>query len=150
MDAPLPQLTDLIEQRLLLLHHLADSLEVSRSALLSNDAEAIARGAAHQAELCRQWSELEDQLRCESEPRPARPAEPTAEDSPEALHSAQLEEEWAALGARIRHLTRVHWSLLRHLQRSLEVLTRVVESCAPTYTPETGLLSTEVRARAGE
>lgn len=144
MDAPLPQLTDLIEQRLLLLYHLADSLEVSRSSLLCNDAEAIARGAAHQAELCRQWSELEDQLRRESEQRPA------ADDSPEALHSAQLEEEWAALGVRIRHLTRVHWSLLRHLQRSLEVLMRVVESCAPTYTPEPGLLRTEVRARAGE
>jgi hypothetical protein len=150
MDAPLPQLTDLIEQRLLLLHHLADSLEVSRSALLCNDAEAIARGAAHQAELCRQWSRLEDQLRSESERRPVCPSEPAADDSPEASHLSQIEEEWAALGARIRHLTRVHCSLLRHLQRSLEVLTRVVESCAPTYTPETGLLRTQVRARAGE
>jgi hypothetical protein len=76
MDTALPQLGDLIETRLLLLRHLADSLEVSRSALLCNDAEAIARGAAHQAELCRQWSRLEDQLRSASEPRPARARPP--------------------------------------------------------------------------
>jgi hypothetical protein len=88
MDTALPQLGDLIETRLLLLRHLADSLEVSRSALLCNDAEAIARGAAHQAELCRQWSRLEDQLRSASEPRPARARAPAAEG---AL-SAQFEE----------------------------------------------------------
>jgi hypothetical protein len=147
MDTTLPELGDLIAARLLLLRHLADSLEVSRSALLSNDAEAIARGAAHQAELCRQWSLLEDQLRRESEHRPARAAA-AANDSPETALSAQFEEEWTALAARIRHLTRVHWSLLRHLQRSLAVVARVVEGCAPTYTPEAGLRRTE--ARAGE
>jgi hypothetical protein len=38
---------------------LAESMELSSLALARNDAEAIARGAAHQAELCRQWSCLE-------------------------------------------------------------------------------------------
>jgi len=146
----LPQLNDLLEQRIALLRRLAESLEGSQPALVRNDAEAIARGAAHQAELCRQWSLLEEQLRRESERRP-RAAEAQAADlSPETLHSAQLEQEWAALGARIRHLTRVHWSLLRHMQRSLAVLARVIESCAPTYTPESGLLRPEAQLRVGE
>jgi hypothetical protein len=149
MNMPLPQFSDLIQQRLSLLRRLAESLEVSQLALVRNDAEAIARGAAHQAELCRQWSLLEDQLRPQCEPRPLA-NQPAPGNSPEMLHSAQLEEEWNALGARIRHLTRVHWSLLRHLQRSLAVMARVVESCALTYSPEPGSLPTEVRAQAGE
>jgi hypothetical protein len=150
METSLPQLSDLIEQRLSLLRGLAESLEVSQLALAHNDAEAIARGAAHQAELCRQWSRLEDQLRRESEQRPMRAPGPAADGSPEAAHSAEFEEEWTALGARIRHLTRVHWSLLRHMQRSLAVLARVVDSCAVTYTPEPGVLRSETRLLAGE
>jgi hypothetical protein len=146
MDTPLPQLSELIEQRLLLVHHLGDSLEVSRSALLSNDAEAIARGAAHQAELCRQWSQLEDQLQRQAATSHASSAGRFPEGAPEIEHLAQLEAEWAALGNRIRHLTRVHRSLLRHLQRSLDILMRVVESSATTYSPELGLLRAEVRA----
>jgi hypothetical protein len=67
--------------------------------------------------------------------------------SPETAHSARLQAEWETLGTRIRYLTRVHWSLLRHLERSLAVLNRVVDSCAPTYTPDPGLLRTEVRLR---
>jgi hypothetical protein len=146
----LPQLSDLIQQRLALLRRLAESLEGSQLALVRNDAEAIARGAAHQAELCRQWSQLEDQLRHESARR-LLPSFQTAPDhSPEMSHSAQIEEEWNALGARIRHLTRVHWSLLRHMQRSLAVLARVVESCALTYTPNPGSLRTETRTQVGE
>jgi len=47
------------------------------------------------------------------------------------------------LGARIRYLTRVHCSLLRYWQRSLAVLARVVDSCAPTYTADAGLLARE-------
>ncbi|MGB8014261.1 MAG: hypothetical protein WCF68_21810, partial [Terriglobales bacterium] len=62
-------------------------------------------------------------------------------------HSARLQAEWETLGARIRYLTRVHWSLLRHLQRSLAVLNRVVDSCAPTYTPDPSLFRTEIRPR---
>jgi len=150
MNIPLPEFSDLIQQRLALLRRLAESLEVSQLALVHNDAEAIARGAAHQAELCRQWSELEDQLRQQSEQRPIRTDPFPPGNSPEMLHSAQLEEEWNALGTRIRHLTRVHWSLLRHLQRSLTVLARVVESCAPTYTPEPGSLRAEARVQVGE
>ena len=63
IDTSLPELSKLIEQRLALLRSLAESLEFSSLALARNDAEAIARGAAHQAELCRQWSRLEDELR---------------------------------------------------------------------------------------
>ncbi len=149
MEATLPDLGDLIAMRLSLLRNLADSLDVSQFALARNDAETIARGAARQAELCRQWSELEDQLRCESERRPPLPAEPTAGNSAKALQSQELEQEFTALTIRIRHLARVHWSLLRHLQRSLAVLARVVESCAPTYAPEPVVLN-EARPRAGE
>jgi len=147
MESPLQQLTEHVEQRLLLVRHLADSLEVSRSALLANDAEAIARGAAHQAELCRQWSRLEE----ESQREAARPAVTLVQaslDLPETAHLAQLEEEWEDLAARIRRMTRVHCSLLRHLQRSLAVLSRVVDSCATTYHPEPALLRSQ--GRAGE
>jgi len=150
MNMPLPQLSDLIQQRLALLHRLAESLEVSQSALVRNDAEAIARGAAHQAELCRQWSELEDQLRLQSAQHPLPTSHAASEHSAAIAHSAELEQEWDALGTRLRHLTRVHWSLLRHLERSLAVLARVVESCALTYTPEPGSLRTEVRAQVGD
>jgi len=132
MDSHLPQLAALIETRLLLVRNLADSLEASRSALLSNDAEAIARGAAHQAELCRQWGRLEEQIRQEREQRSGYGSGQTGNESPQGM--AKLEDEWAELSARIRHLTRVHLSLLRHLNRSLAVLARVAESCAPTYT----------------
>ena len=146
----LPALGMLIEQRLALVRNLAESLESSTTALARNDAEAIARGAAHQAELCRQWSLLEDELRREAGRRLAAPSNGASGNSPEAAHSAQLQAEWQELGARIRYLTRVHWSLLRHLERSLAVLSRVVDSCAPTYTPDPGLLRTEVRLRAAE
>jgi hypothetical protein len=149
IDTSLPELSRLIEQRLALLRNLAESLESSSLALVQNDAEAIARGAAHQAELCRQWSRLEDELRREARRRCAPPAGASG-DSPEVEHSARLQAEWVTLGARIRYLTRVHWSLLRHLQRSLAVLNRLVYSCAPTYTPDPGLLRPEVRLGAGE
>ena len=59
---------------------------------------------------------------------------------------ARLEDEWAELSTRIRHLTRVHLSLLRHLNRSLAVLARVAESCAPTYTPGSPLSDTGTQA----
>lgn len=150
-DTTRPELSDLIEQRLALLRRLAESLELSRLALAHNDAEAIARGAAHQAELCRQWSRLEDELRREAGRRLAPPAVGAAGHSPESESSARLQAEWVALTARIRHLTRVHWSLLRHMQRSLAVLTRVIESTsAPAYTPHPGLLPPQAGMRAGE
>ncbi len=152
IDISLPQLSRLIEQRLALVRSLAESLESSRLALAQNDAEAIARGAAHQAEFCRQWERLEDQLRRElvqrSVRRSSRSAQPLAgasSKSPAAEHSARLQAEWDALGTRIRYLTRVHYSLLRHLQRSLAIMNRVVDSCALTYTPGPGLLRTELR-----
>jgi hypothetical protein len=125
-------------------------MESSTMALARNDAEAIARGAAHQAELCRQWSHLEEELRREAGRRLAPPSNGAFANSPEAAHSAQLQAEWQQLETRLRYLTRVHWSLLRHLERSLAVLSRVVDSCAPTYTPDPGLLKTEVRLRAAE
>jgi hypothetical protein len=166
VDKSLPELSQLIEQRLRLLHSLAESLESSSLALARNDAEAIARGAAHQAELCRQWSRLEDELRRRAERRSAPPVGASSKSPNKSLdnsleasagtrQSAQLEAEWQALGVRIRYLTRVHWSLLRHLERSLAVLNRVVDSCAPTYTPNpnllrTSLLQTEVRLEAAE
>lgn len=150
IDTSLPELSALIEQRLALLRSLAESLEVSQLALVRNDAEAIARGAAHQAELCRQWGLLEEQLRRQA----GHPSTPAAENGPDSSldceRSARLQAEWDELGARIRYLTRVHWSLLRHLQRSLAVLNRVVESCAPTYTPDPGLYRLESGMRAGE
>jgi len=159
IDTSLSEFSKLIEQRLALVRSLAESLESSSLALVRNDAEAIARGAAHQAELCRQWSCLEDELRRRARRRSA----PTAagatgkspDDSRETGHSAHLQTEWQALGVRIRYLTRVHWSLLRHLERSLAVMNRVVDSCAPTYAPSpnllrTSLLGTEVRLRAAE
>jgi len=152
IDASLPALGKLIEQRLVLLRDLAKSLESSTQALAQNDAEAIARGAAHQAELCRQWGRLESELRREAGRRLAAPlpSNSTPGDSQEAAHSAQLQTEWQELEARLRYLTRVHWSLLRHLERSLSVLNRVVDSCAPTYTPDPGMFRTEVRLRATE
>ena len=105
------------------MRRLAESLESSSLALAHNDAEAIARGAAHQAELCRQWSRLEDELRRASPPAFAPAASGGLSRSfTEAAHSARLQAEWETLGARIRYLTRVHWSLLRHLERSLAVL----------------------------
>jgi len=149
IDTSLPELSKLIEQRLALLRSLAESLESSSLALARNGAEAIARGAAHQAELCRQWSRLEDELRREAVQLSA-PSSALASGNSTGKQSARLQAEWETLGARIRYLTRVHWSLLRHLQRSLAVLNRVVDSCAPTYTPDPGLLGTEARLRAGE
>jgi hypothetical protein len=150
MDPVPTQPGDLIANRLLLLRDLVQSLEVSQFALAGNDAEMIARGAARQAELCRQWSLLEAQLGGDSEPRPLRSTEPDAPPSPQARPSAQLEQEFAALTVRLRHLTRVHCSLLRHLQRSLAILARVVESCAPTYAPGLNALRVETRPQAGD
>jgi hypothetical protein len=152
IETSLPALGKLIEQRLVLLRSLAKSLESSTQALAQNDAEAIARGAAHQAELCRQWSLLEGELRREAGRRLATPSpsNSTPGDSPEAVHFAQVQAEWQELEASLRYLTRVHWSLLRHLERSLSVLNRVVDSCAPTYTPDPGVLRAEVRLRATE
>jgi hypothetical protein len=166
-DTSLPELSKLIEERLGLVGSLAESLELSSGALVRNDAEAIARGAAHQAELCRQWSCLEDKLRREA----ARYIVPTSAGAPSVStssagipgayskdssaefvaveHSARLQAEWEALSARIRYLTRVHCSLLRHLQRSLAVLERVVDSCESTYTPGPRVMKTEAALRTG-
>ncbi len=140
IEGSLPALSALLEQRFALVRQLADSLEVSQSALLRNDAEAIARGAAHQAELCRQWSLLEEELRRQAD----------GNDFPDASeHSRRLQIEWGTLGTRIRHLTRVHLSLLRHMQRSLTLLERVVQSSAPTYAPA-GDSWPNLEARAGD
>ena len=128
-----------VSTRLLLLRDLARSLEISQIALTRNDAESIARGAAHQAELCRQWSLLEDQLRAQT---PAK--------SPASSASSPMQEEFAALTARIRHLTRVHCSLLRYLRRSLAILTHVAGSCAPTYAPDPNSLRIDTQPQAGD
>src|SRR5215468_5123216 len=133
MDHTLPTLADLQAMRVLLLRKLADSMEVSQFALARNDGEMVARGAAHQAELCRQWSQLEEQLRSKADQRRGQSVETELCSSEGRRQSQRLESEFAALTSRIRHLARVHWSLLRHLQRSLTILGRAVESCAPTY-----------------
>src|SRR5258706_14122170 len=62
LETSLPELSKLIDERLALLRSLADSLETSSLALVQNESEAIAHGAAHQAELCRQWNHLEEEL----------------------------------------------------------------------------------------
>jgi len=151
MDAVPTQPGDLIATRILLLRDLVQSLEVSQFALARNDAEMIARGAARQAELCRQWSLLEDQLRQTSKRRPSiSPALSASPETPTApLPSTQLQQEFDALTIRIRHLTRVHCSLLRHLQRSLAILVHVADSCAPTYTADLSTLRAETRPQAG-
>jgi len=150
LDNSLPELAKLLEQRLAVVGTLAESLEASRLALGRNDAEAIARGAAHQAELCRQWSRLEEQLRSQAGRRRALGAPSVPAGSAEAERSAQIEAEWEALSKRIRYLTRVHWSLLRHMQRSLAVWNRVAASCALTYSPPASMAAVEARPRAGE
>jgi len=150
-DNSLPErlsgLSDLLEQRLAIVGTLATSLEAGRLALARNDAEAIARGAAHQAELCRQWSGLEDQLRFEAARQLERPGAKGTTSS-DTERAQQVEAEWRALRQRIRYLSRVHWSLLRHLQRSLGILQRVVDSCAGTYSPSR--VERDARLRAGE
>jgi hypothetical protein len=152
MDVP-TQPDDLIATRVLLLRDLVQSLEVSQFALARNDAEMIARGAARQAELCRQWSLLEDQMRRDFGPIRSS-IQPAGFSSPkelsEASPSLHLEKEFDALTVRIRHLTRVHCSLLRHLQRSLAILVHVVDSCAPTYTADLSAPRAEIRPQAGD
>jgi hypothetical protein len=140
---------DLLSTRLLLLRDLAHSLEISQDALAHNDAELIARGAAHQAELCRQWSALEDQLRRQLETQSSRSKESVPQTSSEPSRSAQIEVEFTTLTTRIRHLTRVHCSLLRHLQRSLAIVGHLLDARAPTYTPELNLVRDEPRPQAG-
>jgi hypothetical protein len=142
---PLPELATLLAQRLALVGTLAISLEESRLALVRNDAEAIARGAAHQAELCRQWGNLEKQLRAQAARLPSPAAAPS-----DTQRSAELEAEWQALRRRIAYLTRVHCSLLRHMQRSLGILQRVVESCAATYVPAPSGADSRAPAPSGD
>src|SRR3981189_2629400 len=108
LDTSLPELGKLIEQRLALVRSVAESLEFSSLALVQNDAEAIARGAAHQAELCRQWSNLEEQLRREAGRHSAPPSAGASGNSYKTGQSARLQAEWETLEARIRYLTRVH------------------------------------------
>ncbi len=143
IDSSLPALSLLIEQRLELLRSLSASLQTSSLALVRNDSDAIARGAAHQAELCRQWSCLESELRRKTKERDDRPSVQGGQLAA-AADSMRLQEEWEALARRIRYLTRVHWSLLRHLERSLAVMRRVVDSCAPTYL-ESAILTRDPR-----
>jgi hypothetical protein len=150
LDNSLPQLAKILEQRFAVVGSLAQSLEAGRLVLGSNDAAAIARGAAHQAELCRQWARLEEQLRAQAARRRLRTVETPPQASPETERLAQLEAEWEALSTRIRYLTRVHWSLLRHMQRSLAIWSRVIDTCAPTYTPAAGVAVPPSRPHAGE
>jgi len=145
----LPELGQLVEQRLAVARKLAESMAASRIALGLNDAEAIARGAAHQAELCRQWSRLEEQLRAHARRRQTLPAD-SCGGSPDAERSGQLAAEWGVLSARIRYLARVHWSLLRHMQRSLAVWNRVISSGEPTYAPSRKLSEGKLSFGIGE
>ena len=133
MESALPQLHELTEARLAVMRQLANSLEESQSALLRNDAERIARGAAHQAELCRRWCHLESQLQ-----RGRANSGSRQQSSTERSTAENCMAEWKQLNDRIRHLTRVHSSLLRHLNRSLAVLARVAKSCELTYAPSHG------------
>ena len=152
MPDVLPQFDSPIQKRNSVMRELAACLEKSQNSLVRNDVEAIARGAAHQAELCRQWSGLETELRNRSFPRRASgPPQDPNEVSGAGSRSAELQAEWEILRARIYHLARVHWSLLRHLERSLNVLRQVTESCALTYTPDPKLLrTTNLRSSTGE
>lgn len=162
LDNPVPVLGRLLDQRMRVVGMLAGSLEASRLALVNRDAEAIARGAAHQAELCRQWGRLEDELRAEAvrrrsvmgkdrlgkdRPGAARLGSGHLADSPGAEHTGEIEKEWTALRTRIQYLTRVHCSLLRHMQRSLAILQRMVDSCGGTYRPDRGVLHGETHQR---
>jgi hypothetical protein len=150
LDPSLQELSKLVEERLALARTLAESLELSSLALVRNDAQAIARGAAHQAELCRQWNCLENELRLRARRLEALTPIAASSSSFEGFNSSRLQAEWDTLSVRLHYLTRVHRSLLRHLERSLAVLTRVVDSCAHTYTPEPGLIRTGIQLRAGE
>jgi hypothetical protein len=155
---------ELLRQRLAVVDVLAQELDEGRAVLDRNDPEAIARGAAHQAELCRQWSKLEEQLRMQAAKRRLlgrnREAGSSPANSPVSslpvsslteARSGELAAEWAALSARIRYLTRVHGSLLRHMQRSLVVWSHVNSICQPTYAlPCAGLQqSATARHRPG-
>lgn len=143
MDTPLHRTGDLLSSRLQLLRELAGSLESSQGALASNDAERIARGAAHQAELCRQWRQMEERLQRDPV------IQSTSSQATDTSPSGQIVMEFKALTARIRHLTRVHDSLLRHLQRSLAILGHLADSGAATYTPELKPVSDDPRPLAG-
>ena len=154
-DKSLPELSALLDRRLAVVGRLAVSLEASRLALLRNDAESIARGAAHQAELCRQWALLEEQLRGNAACQRKQTASATSGSSSEFEsldfeRSAQIDAEWQALRRRIGYLTRVHSSLLRHMQRSLGILQRVVDSCAPTYVISAGAVESRLPTRVGD
>jgi hypothetical protein len=146
----LPDLARLVGERLAVVQTLAESLEESQDALRRNNAEAIARGAAHQAELCRHWSRLEEQLRAEADRRLALPATPGLILLPADEQSARLKVEWEALRIRIRYLTRVHSSLLRHMQRSLSILQHVVDTCNTTYAPGSALPAKNAHLIRGE
>jgi hypothetical protein len=143
MANPLQELTAVLEQRLSVVGALAESLEASQWALGRKDAEAIVRGATHQAELCRRWSLLEEHLEAEAMRRMAKEGDSSnengnqsaGESADQKTRSTELAAEWEALVARIRYLVRVHSSLLRHMQRSLEVWNRVMTSCSPMYAP---------------
>jgi hypothetical protein len=149
MDAVSTQPGDLISTRLFLLRDLAASLESSQLALSENDAEKIARGAAHQAELCRQWSLLEDQLRGEPDRGSLSLVDAASYSSMPPSPSTDHDREFEALTIRIRHLTRVHCSLLRHLQRSLAIVAHMADTHATTYRPELNLLHIATQPQAG-
>jgi hypothetical protein len=193
-DDATPVLERLIAERLSLVGVLAESLELSSAALARNDAEAIALGAAHQAELCRQWSSLESELcraaggvgkgnaltrlsdslgapsplgdACENQgPAAGRINDRGVEelvlnevplghslndsavnDSAAIARSVRLQADWEKLALRIRYLMRVHSSLLRHSQRTLAIVERVVHGCDPTYcSPRLAKFPAEMR-----
>jgi hypothetical protein len=149
MDAVTTQPGDPISTRLFLLRDLAASLEVSQLALSENDAEKIARGAAHQAELCRQWSLLEDQLQRKSDRGPFSLVDALSCSLKPPSPSTNHNREFEALTVRIRHLARVHCSLLRHLQRSLAIVAHMADTNAPTYAQELNLLHIATQPQAG-
>jgi hypothetical protein len=179
-NSSLPALTKLIEERLAVVGALANSLAASTDALVRNNAEAIARGASHQAELCERWNSLEAELRRGMEQRlhlsfirtpvtgkvstgpaladrrlplpssPSEPADGAISDVIAVQNSARLHAEWESLAVRIRYLTRIHSSLLLHLRRGLGILERVAGSCDATYDPGRRPESGQALLRAGE
>ena len=83
LNNSLPELGQLLEQRLAVVGTLAESLEVEPLGAGAKRRGSDRAGAAHQAELCRQWSQLEDELRLQAGRAPVpRGAIPLPQDLP--------------------------------------------------------------------
>jgi|SRR5579862_5695861 len=115
---------ELLEQRVRLLHKLADSLQRAQAALLSPDYDQVPAQTKVQQDLCHELRRL-------ALIRPSGSA--TGRAASVEVREKALASEFQALHRQVTDLNRKYAALLRRAQRTVNIFCRVLQNSGLTY-----------------